>query len=308
MKRRDFLKAIGVSAAALSIGGEVLAQEIKSTASIEMPPEVVWVENGEPAFLLQSALKEMGGMGKFVAKGDTVVVKPNIGWDRAPELAGCTNPDLVAEIVKECLNAGAKKVKIFDRTCNNALRCYASSQIEEKATAAGAEVSHIDDNRFKMVSLKSGEILKEWPIYQDYLEADKVINVPVAKHHRLATITLGMKNLMGVMGSSRGQIHGGTDGPFHKKLIDIVAAIFPTLTIIDAYRILLRNGPVGGNPEDVKLAKTLVMSPCTVTADYAALPLFGHEPENVEHIKEAMARKLQKFDLAKLRMKKITLS
>jgi uncharacterized protein (DUF362 family) len=237
-------------------------------------PDVVRIENGEPAALLRAALQKMGGMGRFISRGDVVVIKPNIGWDRPPELAANTNPELVAELVKECLQAGAKRVKIFDRTCNNPLRCYANSGIEAAAAAVGAEVSHIDESRFKEISLKSGEVLKTWPIYQDYLEADKIINVPIAKHHGLSRLTLGLKNLMGVMGGSRGQLHNN----FQKKLIDVVSEILPTLTVIDAYRILTDNGPSGGYPADVKLTRTLVMSPCPVAADMAVLDLFEGRP------------------------------
>lgn len=313
MNRRDVLKVLGTSLLALSgrsSMGKLFAQaanEASGTASVTRPgafPDVVWVENGEPAQLLTAALKEIGGMSRFVSKGDIVLVKPNIGWDRSPEQAADTNPDLVAAIIKECLNAGAKKVRVFDRTCNNPQRCYGNSLIQEKAEAIGAEVTHIDDNRFTMVQLKKGQTLKEWPIYQDYLEATKVINVPIAKHHGLARVTLGMKNLMGVMGGSRGEIHT----PFSEKLVDIVSEILPTLTIIDAYRILMAHGPQGGNPEDIKLAKTLIMSACTVAADHAALPLFGLKPDDVEYIKVAAQRGLNKVPVDTINMKKVMLN
>jgi uncharacterized protein (DUF362 family) len=262
------------------------------------------VEKGEPVQLLDAALKNLGGLGRFVSAGDVVVIKPNIGWDRAPELAATTNPDLVAALVKECLKSGAKKVRIFDRTCNNPRRCYSSSMIQEMAEAAGAEVFHIDDSRFKTVALKDGEVLKEWPIFQDYLEASKVINVPVAKHHGLSRVSLGIKNLMGVMGGDRGSIHS----PLDKKLIDIAAAIPPALTIIDGYRTLLRNGPQGGRSADVKLTRTLIASPCMVAADHAALPLFGITADEVEYLKEAVRRGLNRVRVPNMNLKKIVLS
>ncbi len=319
MKRRDFLKLVGTTIATASVGtlaGKAFGQETATGAALPAPtpasgtitatsnlPHVIWVEGGEPAALLEAALKEMGGIGTFVTPGDVVVVKPNIGWDRTPELAGTTNPDLVAAIVRECLKAGAAKVKVFDRTCNNPLRCYANSGIEEKAAAAGAEVSHMEDSRFKEVQLPNGTLLKQWPIYQDYLEATKVINVPIAKHHGMSKVTLGLKNLMGVMGGPRGKIHK----PFTKNIVDIAGAILPTLTIIDAYRVLLRNGPIGGNLEDVKLAKTLIMSPCTVSADVAALPLFGHSIGDVEYLGEAVSRGLAKYPTSALEVRKVVL-
>ncbi|GAG85410.1 unnamed protein product, partial [marine sediment metagenome] len=269
----------------------------------EPAPEVVWVENGEPAELVRHAAGAFGGMSRFISKGDIVAIKPNIGWDRSPQFAATTNPDLVAEIVKLCLDAGARKVKVFDRTINTPLRCYSNSQIESKADKAGADVLQVRDHRFKNVRLRQGTVLKEWPIYRDYLEADKVINVPVAKHHSLCRVTLGLKNLMGVMGGPRGEIHNG----FATKLVDITSEILPTLTIIDAYRIMTGNGPSGGSLSNVEKPRTLIMSPCTVTADHVAASLFNLDPREVGHIQEAIRRGLNLYDVSDLKMKKISL-
>lgn len=299
MKRRKFVKT--------SLAGIVAASTFSSLNllySQENIPDAVWVENGEPEQLLKSALKEIGGIQRFINKDDVVVIKPNIGWDRAPEYAANTNPDLIKAIVQECYKAGAKTVKIFDRTCNNERRCYKNSKIQSLAEEAGAEVSHMRKNKYVDVPLSDSKSIKSWPIYKDYLEADKVINVPIAKHHSLSHVSLGLKNLMGVMGGNRGSIHSG----FDEKLIDIDKEILPTLTIIDAYRILTANGPQGGNLSHVKLMKTLIASPCIVTADYLALDLFGHKLDTVGHIKEAVNRGINKFDLNKLNVKKIVLS
>jgi uncharacterized protein (DUF362 family) len=154
-----------------------------------------------------------------------------------------------------------------------------------------------------MISIK-GKLISEWPIYKDYLEADKVINVPVAKQHSLSKVTLGLKNLMGVMGGERGDIHK----KFPIKLADINSKILPTLTIIDAYRILTKGGPVGGNLANVKKTKTLIASPCTVSADYIALELFGLALRQVEHIKYASENGLAIYDLSKINLKRITIS
>lgn len=299
MKRRDFLWSAGTGL----VGGALFSHTLNPLFAAPPPPQAVWVENGEPAELLTAALKEMGGISRFVSRGDIVVVKPNMGWDRAPQFAANTNPDLVAAVVRECLNAGAKTVKVFDRTCNNPLRCYANSQIEEKAKSAGAEVTQIRENRFVDKAI-NGEVVKEWSIYKDYLDADKVINIPIAKHHSLSRVTLGMKNLMGVMGGNRGDIHND----FQKKLVDIGRTILPTLTIIDAYRILTANGPVGGNLAHVKQPRTLIMSPCVVSADYLALDLFGLKVEEVGVVNEALKRGLNKFDVKSLNVKRVRLS
>ncbi|OPX33656.1 hypothetical protein B1H10_05390 [candidate division KSB1 bacterium 4484_188] len=300
MRRREFIAKSLVAGS----GSILLSTQFLLFAAPPPIPQAVTVTGGEPEQLVEEALKAFGGMNTFISRGDVVVVKPNIGWDRAPQFAANTNPEVVSAVVKACFEAGAKKVKIFDRTCNNPLRCYRNSHIEQMAKKLGADVQQIRSNKFKTIALPDGEILKEWPVYQEYLEADKVINIPVAKHHSLARVTLGLKNLMGVMGANRGEIHNH----FSQKLIDIDAHILPSLTIIDAYRILLRNGPSGGNLNDVKLTKTLIMSSCTPTADRLALDLFGLNIDDVPYIKEAFRRGLNKFDPAKLRLKSINLS
>ena len=297
MYRRDFMKASLLWGTGYLIGGKPLSL-------FAAQPEAVWVTGGEPLALLEAAMGAFGGIKNFISKGDQVVIKPNIGWDRKPEQAANTNPQLVAEVVKMCYDAGAAKVRLFDRTCNNPQRCYKNSQIETLAKNSGAEVEQIRDFKFKGYSLPEGKILKEWPIYKDYLDADKVINIPIAKHHSMSRVSLGLKNLMGIMGGNRGLLHNN----FTQKINDICAQILPTLTIIDAYRILLRNGPSGGNINDVRVEKTLIMSPCTVTTDFLALNLFDLTVTEVPHVKEAIQRGLNKFDLNKLDIKKIDLS
>jgi uncharacterized protein (DUF362 family) len=297
MQRRDFIK----NSTAAILGSALLSSHFIFPAHKEFP-DAVWVENGEPQSLLRTALREIGGLQRFISKGDIVVIKPNIGWDRAPQYAADTNPELVKTLVEECFNVGAKEVKIFDRTCNNPQRCYKNSQIETMATAVGAEVTHIKGHKFVNLALKKGEILKEWPVYKDYLEADKVINVPIVKHHGLDRVTLGLKNLMGIMGGNRGSLHSD----FAIKIIDINSEILPHLTIMDGYRMLTKNGPVGGNLADVKLTKTLIISDCVVTADYLALGLFGHKLKEVTHIQEAVRRDLNKYDLQNLNLKKVS--
>ena len=300
MKRLDFIKTTTGGLVGLS---PLFSSNLLQPFASELAPDVVWVENGEPEELVRHAAEAFGGMSRFISKGDVVVVKPNIGWDRAPEFAANTNPDLVAEIVRLCLAAGAKRVKVFDHTINSPLRCYHNSQIEARAKKAGAKVLQVRDHRFKTVRLRQGTVLREWPIYRDYLEADKMINVPVAKHHSLSRVTLGLKNLMGVMGGPRGEIHNG----FDTKLVDITSEILPTLTIVDAYRIMTGNGPSGGSLSDVDKRRTLIMSPCTVTADYVAASLFNIEPDEIGHLNEALKRGLNRYDVSDLNMNKISL-
>lgn len=302
MRRRDFIKTTTIGAIGVNLVPFSLYKNTQLNAQ-SAKPDVIWIENGEPEALFQTAMKELGGMNKFISKGDVVVVKPNIGWAKTPEFAATTNPDLVAEIIKQCKEAGAKEVKVFDHTCNPWQRCYNLSGIEEKAKEKGAKLTQTYDHKYTNLAT-NGEYIKEWPVYKDYLEADKVINVPIAKHHSLDRVTLGLKNLMGVMGGRRGSLHNN----FGYKMADINNKLIPTLTIIDAYRILKANGPTGGSLSDVKLTKTLIASSCTVSADYVALDLFGHKLHEVQHISIANERGLNKFDLNKLNIKKVKLA
>jgi uncharacterized protein (DUF362 family) len=260
-------------------------------------PEMAIVEGEDPAQLARTALAELGGMNRFVSRGDIVLVKPNIGWDRTPEQAANTNPEVVAEIVRQCLNSGAKRVIVTDVSCNEARRCFQRSGIAAAAQNAGAEVVLPDSSRFKEVDLQ-GEVLNQWPVFEPYLNVDKVINVPIAKHHTLTGTTLGMKNWYGILGGSRNQLHQR----IHESLVDLADFMRPTVTIIDCYRILLRNGPTGGNLDDVLLKKTLVASTDPVAVDaYVAKSFWNLDADSLPYLGMAAKRGLGKVEFEKLR-------
>ncbi len=297
MKRRNFIRNISISSVAPAVLPALIAAQ--STHSHERP-QACWVENGEPGDLLAAGMESLGGFKRFISPGDIVVVKPNIGWDKQPQFAANTNPILIKCIIENCFNNGAKAVKVFDNSCNNPRRCYQNSGIEQMVRKAGGDVLPMRENRYVPLTVNHGKIISEWPVYRDYLEADKTINVPVAKHHSLCRVTLGLKNLMGVMGGNRGSLH--TD--FDVKLVDITQEILPALTIIDAYRILVRNGPGGGNLNDVNIKKTIIISDCVVTADSIALALFDLKTSQVGYLVEAFARQLQRYDPQSIKIKK----
>ena len=142
MDRRDFLKTLAVTGAVVTVqrseAMDILAQKLTNAGGGKV--DLVAVMGGEPEAMFRRAITEMGGMKQFIKPGQKVVVKPNIGWDKVPELAGNTNPKLVAEIVKQCLAAGAKEVTVFDHTCDDWQKCYKNSGIEEAAKAAGLVV------------------------------------------------------------------------------------------------------------------------------------------------------------------------
>jgi len=286
---------MSAGAAALSVFG---------IQAMQTDPDLVVVKEGEPGNLLSEAMKHLGGMNRFISKGDVVVLKANISWDRVPEQAATTNPDLVAAVVRQCLDAGAKKVKVFDHTLNEPKRCYKRSGIETAAKSAGADVFHVYERKFKKTRFPEGTLIKSWELYEDVLEADKVINLPCAKHHSIGGVSLGMKNLMGFLGGNRGRFHRD----FNEKIVDLNARIRPNLTILDAYRILLRNGPSGGNLADVALEKTLVVGVDPIAVDAYGVTLFGQKPETKPFLRIGHERGLGQIDLSQLNIQSISLS
>jgi len=241
----------------------------------------------------------LAGMGKFVGKGDKVVIKPNIGWDRTPEMAGCTNPEVVKTLVELVLEAGAKKAVVIDNTTNQAKRCYVRSGIQEAVKQAGGDMLFVDDYRVKKMALK-GEWLKEWEVLLDVIESDKIINVPIAKHHSLCRLTLGGKNWLGATGGARNQFHQSLD----KTIVDLAAFFKPQLTVLDAYRILVRNGPQGGRVSDTELRKMIIAGADPVAVDAMGASLFGVEPGELPYLGLCRERGLGEFDLKKARIEK----
>ncbi|RPI00903.1 MAG: DUF362 domain-containing protein [Calditrichaeota bacterium] len=284
MTRRHMLKYGAVGAAAFLT---IPVQTISNISSAR--PSVAVAKNGSPEQLVNTVFELLGGIERYVSPGQSVLIKPNIGWDRVPEQAANTNPDVVAQVVRLCRDAGASVIRVLDRTCNHPQRCYKQSQIESSAKAAGAQVRHLLDDRFHLVRIPQGKVLKEWTFYCDALEFDVFINIPVAKTHSVSGLTLGMKNLMGIIGGDRGLIHT----QFEHKIVDLNTVIRPTLTLIDGYRILIANGPSGGSIADVKLTKTLIASADIVAADaVAAELLFDVKAQDLLYLRNAFDRGL----------------
>jgi len=291
MERRDFLKSLVLSGLALKLGPSIYAQSVA--------PELTVVEGEDPAAITREAIKALGGMNKFIGRGDKVLIKPNIGWDRTPEMAACTNPQVVKALVEMAYQAGAKEVIVMDHTINQPKRCYVRSGIQEAAQQAGAKVLFADEQRLKRMNLK-GEWLKEWEVFQDFVEVDKLINVPIAKVHSLSRVTLGMKNWLGAIGGSRNQLHQKID----QAMVDLAAFFKPALTVLDGYRILVRNGPQGGRTSDTKLMKTVVAGKDPVAVDAYGATFFDYQPSELLFLKLAQQRGLGKFELEKVRIEK----
>ncbi len=311
MKRRDFFKSAAAVGLATVIKPDALGSTTSKTGiSVNSTADLVAVMGGEPEAMLIRALKELGGIGKYVKKGNKVVIKPNIGWDRKPELAANTNPDLIGALVKLCKSAGASQVLVFDHTCHDWKKSYTNSGIEEAVTKAGGKmVPGNDESYYKEVELPRALKLKSTKIHSSLLECDVWFNVPILKHHGGAKNTISIKNLMGIVWDRRffhsNDLHQciADAATFHKK---------PALNIVDAYRILKSNGPQGKSEADVVLLKSLIVSPDYVAADTAALKMFAQvQPTNINDVKYiAMAEKLKigTQNLESLNVKKIKLN
>ncbi len=281
MDRRQFIREVFLwsAGATLAIPRFYI---LPSAFAAEKAPTILSIAKGEAySALVTRVLAPLGGMQQFVRPGDRVVVKPNIGWDRSPEQAANTHPQVVKAVVAQALEAGAKRVLVFDRTCNEQRRCYANSGIEQAIQALDnprAVIEHIDQRKFIPVDIAKGKALTRWEIYKEALDCDCYINLPVAKHHGLSRLTLGLKNSMGVIGGNRGSLHHDLG----QSLADLATVIRPKLTIIDATRILLRNGPQGGDLNDVRKTDTLIASADPVAADAYATTLFALSPDAIE--------------------------
>ena len=262
-------------------------------------PHLTVVQGGEPRELVQRAFEDLGGIRRFISRQDVVVLKPNIAWDRTPEQAANTNPELVAEVVRQCWQAGAKRVIVTDVSCNEPRRCFHRSGIQAAAHAEGAEVILPDPELFREVEL-GGVVLKSWPVFTPFLEADKILNLPIAKHHVLTGATLGMKNWYGILGGQRNRLHQ----QIHQSLADLASFMLPTVTLMDCYRVLVRNGPTGGNLEDVVLKKTLVAGTDPVAIDaYVAKAYWNLDSAQLPYLQMAAARGLGTVDFEKLAVK-----
>ncbi|MBN1572932.1 MAG: DUF362 domain-containing protein [Deltaproteobacteria bacterium] len=248
------------------------------------------------------AVDMLGGLGSFVSSGERVAIKPNIGWDRTPELAANTHPIVVKTIAEMCLDAGAKRITVLDRTCDDARRTYVNSGIKsavEEIKDSRVRVEYVNMERFVKIKIPRGIKLEDLEVYRTVLDADKLINVPVAKSHGLTTLTLSMKNLMGVIGGRRGMIHWEID----QKLADISTVIRPDLIVLDATRILTRGGPSGGNIKNVKVLNKVIAGTDPVAIDSYGATLFGIKGTDIGHIATAYKMGLGEINLSKVTVK-----
>jgi uncharacterized protein (DUF362 family) len=305
MKRRDFIfKSVVASVASgtlFSMGKweGLMASEVSGS----LPFDMIAIKNGDAVTMFNMAIEALGGMKKFVKPNQVVVVKPNIGWDAPPERAANTNPELVGRIVKSCIEAGAKKVMVFDNSCDEWTRCYKNSGIEDAVKAAGGQiVSGKNKSDYVEVAIPKGVVLKTALVHKLFIESDVLINVPVLKNHGGAVMSLAMKNLMGVVWD-RGFYHRND---LQQCIADFVTYRKPDLNIVDGFRVMKRNGPKGVSVNDVADMKYQIICKDIVATDTAAAKIFGMEIDKVQHILLAEKLGLGTTNLDSLNIKRIT--
>jgi len=311
MTRKTFLKTIASGAAILALSSKsaknALAQNTKALyprvkrTGIVTDVDLTAVTGNSPAAITRRSVELLGGMSKFVRKGDTVSVKPNMSWNLTPQYAANTNPIVVAEVVKMCFESGAKTVKVFDNTLNDRKSSYENSGIMAAAKAVGAQVFYTDSFRFLPAKFnRANAVLEDFMLIKDGVDCDVLISVPVAKHHGQAQLSIGMKNLIGFMGNGRGQIHWNLD----EGICELNEFFKPDLYIIDAISVITAHGPRGGNLSDIVKKNTVAASADGVLADaYSAKTFFNKEPQSIGYINLAAKRAMGNINIASAKIK-----
>lgn len=315
ISRRNFIRTATLSALALAAwpfgsrpdlagAAETATGLGGSPAGVNGYPDLVGIRNGTPRAMFEAAMKSLGGMDRFVKKGNIVVVKPNIGWNKTPAEGANTNPELVHSVVSAAIAAGAKKVYVFDNTCNEWKACYANSGIERAASDAGATVVPANaDTSYKTVKLKGTKTITEAQVHELWHDADVVINVPVLKHHGSGRMTASLKNLMGVVYDRRFWHRNG----LHECIAEFPTFRKPDLNIVDCYTVMMANGPRGINPEDLALKKMLVAGTDLVGVDTAAAKILEVDPAEVPYLGMAQRLGLGTMALDTLKIERVTL-
>ncbi len=317
MERRDFIKKSGQALTlAVVTGGTGWLFHNRDTSDyhpirslvtdFEVPhdrsyPTITLARDEDAVVALHKSLDAVGGIKRFIQFDETVTIKPNIGWDRSPEQAANTNPVLVGEMVRLCFEAGAGSVIVTDISCNDPRRCFMRSGIGQAAESAGAKVPLPTEDDFLETKM-NGKLLTVWPVLKYFLETDKLINMPIVKQHSLSRCTIGMKNLYGILGGRRHQLHQQID----QSIVDLAAFCRPTLTVVDATRVLLRGGPQGGSLGDVARENTVICSTDQVAADARGAEFLGLSGDRVGHIRLAAKSGLGSIDYRSAGYQEIT--
>ena len=299
LTRRQFLKLARAVAGAAAAGAAFLTPGCASESSGDREPPsptgrrdppgptadqayLAVARGSDPAATTQAAIDALGGIERFVRSGDDVIIKPNICVDyHPPEYAATTNPTVVGTLVTLCLDAGARRVRVMDTPFGGTpTSAYAVTGIRDAVEAAGGEMEIMSPVKFIDTPIPNGQDITSWKVYQDILDTNVLINVPIAKDHSLALMSMGLKNLLGVILQPN---------LFHRNLgqrvADLASLVRPTLTVVDAVRILVDHGPTGGSLNDVVQADTVIASHDFVAADAWGASLFDFAPSDIDYVR-----------------------
>jgi uncharacterized protein (DUF362 family) len=287
MNRRDFLKAVAGT-------GFYLAAKSLFPDQVFQKYDVGIAKGSSRERAVEEAINLIGGIRRFVKPGDVVSVKPNIGFNSPPALKANTDPVVVRTVVHLCFQALASKVYVFDRAANNPRLTYVNSGIAEAAEQAGAKVLNVNDvtkRMYRKISIPDAQVLKNSSVNRYVLESDVFINVPVAKVHSSAGLTIALKNLMGVTGDNRSKWHW----KLHESISDFSLGVKTHLTVVDATSIMIKNGPTGGRMEYLKRLDTIIASADILSADATTAELFGIDPSRIGYMALAQEKGIGKL-------------
>jgi uncharacterized protein (DUF362 family) len=272
---------------------EVVAQTLPATWLPDDPrwPGAVITRGAAPDALVRAAVDAVGGIARFVQPGERVLVKPNMAWDRTPAQGANTHPEVIAAVVRLCREARASRVIVAEVPVHDADRVVSRSGIGAAAREAGAELALPPDHGFVLASL-GGTVLDQWEVYAPSLDIDRTINVPVVKDHSLSRMTCGLKNWYGLLGGARAQLHQR----IHPSIADLGAAFRPSLTVVDATRVMVRGGPTGGGLDDVEPVGAVGAGTDAVALDAWGATLLGADPRDIPHIVLAEGKGLGRLD------------
>jgi uncharacterized protein (DUF362 family) len=255
---------------------------------------LVLARDEDHANALDLALNAIGGIRRFVKQGESVLLKPNVAFDRVPEHGVNTNPVLVGEMTRHCLSAGASEVLVTDYGTQSPRRTFVRSGIRDAVEQYGGKILYVDEDDFIETDLQ-GQFISSWPVLKHTFEVDRLINMPIAKHHGLVYGTASMKNFFGVIGGNRSKLHDRID----QAIVDLAAFFRPTLTVVDATRVLMRHGPSGGSFNDVKVCNAVICSTDQVAADSRANEFLGNTGKGIRHVLLAAQQGLGEIDYRK---------
>lgn len=303
MNRREFLQVCaryGLAAGAGALLGNplrVFGQQHDTNY------DMAAVMGDGPAAMFDTGIAALGGIQRFVKRGQVVLIKPNASWNVEPERGATTTPVLVKRIVEHCVEAGASKVYVVDHTIDNWKLSFDTTKIEAAAKQGGGQViPGSSKGYFHEAAVPGAKNLKNVMVHEMALEADVIINVPVLKHHGSTTITCALKNLMGLVWD-RWYYHAND---LHRCIAEFALLRTPTLNVVDAHTVMMSGGPRGSSyRSSLKVKKMQIISPDIVAADAAAAATWGTSADNIRYITIADELGLGTKNLDALNIKRI---